>query len=67
MDELTAKLESLLSRYGVALDQDKNDGGKLWQEFRSELRSLIAEHGPEAVDAALNEIPDAAGALISFH
>jgi hypothetical protein len=27
MDELTARLESLLSRYAAVLDQDKGDSG----------------------------------------
>jgi hypothetical protein len=66
MDELTARLESLLRRYWAALGQDKGDGGKAWEQFRKELQLLIAEYGPRAVDAALNEIPDGAAA-ISLH
>jgi hypothetical protein len=68
MDELTARLESLLSRYRSVLDQGKDDdGGKTWDEFRKELQLLIAEYGASAVDAALNDIPDGAAAEISLH
>jgi hypothetical protein len=50
MDELTARLEWLLSRYWTALDQDKGDPGRAWEQFRKELQLLIAEYGPTAVD-----------------
>jgi hypothetical protein len=60
MDELTAKLEALLSRYAGAHGQDIG-------EFVKELRLLIAEYGPVAVDEALNKIPDGAGRAISIH
>ena len=66
MDELTARLESLLSRYAAALDQDEGDHGKEWEQFRKELKLLIAEYGPRAVDAALDKMPVGAGA-ISHH
>jgi hypothetical protein len=66
MDELTARLESLLGRYAATLDQDEGDRGHAWEEFRRELRLLIAEYGPEAIDAALNEMPDGAGGAISL-
>ena len=66
MDELTARLESLLSRYAAALDQDKADHGEAWEQFRNELKLLIAEYGPRAVDAALDKMPVGAGA-ISHH
>jgi hypothetical protein len=67
MDELTARLEWLLRRYWKALDQDKGDRGRALEQFREELQLLIAEYGPRAVDAALNEIPDGAAAAISLH
>jgi hypothetical protein len=66
MDELTARLESLLGRYAATLDQDEGDRGQPWEEFRRELRLLIAEYGPGAIDAALNEMPDGAGGAISL-
>jgi hypothetical protein len=56
-----------LSCYAAALDQDKGDSGKPREQFRKELQLLIAEYGPGAVDAALNEIPDGVGAAISLH
>jgi hypothetical protein len=68
MDELTARLESLFCRYAAALDRQNNDdGGKLWEQFRKELQLLIAKYGPLAVDAAIDKIPDEAGAAISVH
>jgi hypothetical protein len=67
MDELTARLESLLSRYRAALDQGKDDSGEAWELFRKELQLLIAEYGAIAIDAALNDIPDGAAAAISLH
>jgi len=66
MDELIARLESLLGRYAANLDQHEGDGGQAWEQFRRELTLLIAEYGPGAVDAALNEIPDGAGGAISL-
>jgi hypothetical protein len=66
MDELIARLESLLGRYAATLDQDEADRGQPWEQFRRELRLLIAEYGPAAVDAALNAMPDGAGATISL-
>jgi hypothetical protein len=67
MDELTARLESLLARYAAARDRDKGDGSRLWEQFRNELHLLTAEYGPTAVDAALDRLPDGAGASISLH
>jgi hypothetical protein len=66
MDELIARLEFLLGRYAATLEQDEGDGGKPWEEFRREMRLLIAEYGPEAIDAALNKMPDGAGGAISL-
>jgi hypothetical protein len=66
MDELTARLESLLSRYAGAVGQDKGSD-KPWEQFRKELQLLIAEYGAAAVAAALDRIPNGAGGAISLH
>ena len=66
MDELIARLGSLLGRHAATLDQDESNRGQPWEQFRRELELLIAEYGPGAVDAALNEIPDGAGRAISL-
>jgi hypothetical protein len=66
MDQLIARLELLLGRYAATLQQDQSDGGQPWEKFRRELALLIAEYGPEAIDAALNEMPDGAGRAISL-
>ena len=58
MDELTARLESLLRLYAEARQQDQGDGTQLTQLFSKDLRLLVAEFGPRAVDAALDKIPE---------
>jgi hypothetical protein len=65
MSELANQLDSLLRRYAAECGQDKDD--QPWTQFRNELRSLIAEYGPKAVDAALDEIPDGVGPVASLH
>jgi hypothetical protein len=67
MDELTARLEALLSRYATANGHDNCGGREAWNQFAKELRLLIAEYGPVAVDAALDKIPNGAGRAISIH
>jgi hypothetical protein len=58
MDELTARLASLLARYAAARDLDKGDGSRLSEQLRNELQLLTAEYGPTAVDAALDRLSD---------
>jgi hypothetical protein len=67
MTVLAARLEALLRSYAAARHQEKDDGSRSWEQFRTDLQSLIAEYGPNAVDAALDELPDGAGAAISLH
>ena len=67
MNDLTARIESLLRRYASVCDQDGGDSGRLWEAFRKELQMLVAEFGPRAVDAALDELPDAASPSASLH
>jgi len=67
MDELTARLESLLVRYAAARDRDDREDSQLWEQFRSELHLLTAEYGPKAVDAALDNLPDGAGRPTALH
>jgi hypothetical protein len=57
MDELGAKLEALLRHYGAAFDEE-SETGPLGNQFRTDLRMLIAEYGVAAVEAALDDIPD---------
>jgi hypothetical protein len=66
MSELIARLEALL-RDCSACDEGRHDGGQMAQQFRRDLRLLVAEYGPSAVDAALDELPDGAGAPASHH
>ena len=67
MDELTARLKSLFSRYAAALDHRRGDGVQLADQFRKDLRMLVAEFGQPAIDAALGDLPDAASPSISIH
>jgi hypothetical protein len=67
MDDLIARLESLLHRYATDLDQGHGDGAKLAQRFRKALKLLVAEYGLRAVDAALDEMPDEPGPSITLH
>jgi len=60
MDELTARLESLLRFYAGAGPYDQDDGAQLAQQFSKALQLLVAEFGPNAVDAALDQMPDGA-------
>ena len=66
MNDLIARLEALLWGY-AACREGQDDDGQLMQRFRRDLRLLVAEYGPNAVDAALDELPDGAGARASQH
>ena len=59
MEDLTARLEALLRRYAAAIDQGQGDGTELADQFRKDLRSLVAEYGQPAIDAALDESSEA--------
>ncbi len=67
MDDLTARLEALLRRYAVAIDQGQGEAAQLADEFRKGLRLLVAEFGQPAIDAALDELPKAASPSVSLH
>jgi hypothetical protein len=67
MDELTARLESLLRLYAGARQQDEGDGIQLAQLVGKDLQLLVAEFGPRAVDAALDKIPDGSWQPGSLH
>jgi hypothetical protein len=60
MDDLTTRLEELLSRYAAAFDQPQDLG----EQFRRDLQLLVAEFGYDAVKAALDEIPDAPSGVL---
>ena len=52
MDELPARLEAILRRYATSYDQPDDR-----EQFRKGLELLVAEYGPQAVTAALDEVP----------
>ena len=67
MNDLIARLESLMRRLdATACDQAEGDAASA-EQFRKELQSLVSEYGPEAVNAALDEMPDAASPSVSLH
>jgi hypothetical protein len=68
MNELTARLESLLRRlHAVADDESDPAAVRLRAQFCAELQSLVSEYGPEAVYAALDDLPDVASPSVSLH
>jgi hypothetical protein len=67
MDGLIARIESLLRGCAAACDEGQGDGGRLVEQFRRDLRLLVAEYGPSAVDRALDEFSDKAGLRVSLH
>ena len=67
MDDLKAHLAALFRNFAVALNQPQGDGPRLVEQFRKELNLLIAQYGQEAVDAALDDLPDAKLPPASLH
>lgn len=65
MDDLTARLEALLRLYAAAFDERQDD--QLGKRFRKDLQMLVAEYGPQAVNAALDALPNAASPSGSLH
>ena len=59
MDDLKARLAALFRHFAAALRQRQGDGPRLAEQFWKELNLLIAQYGQEAVDAALDDLPDA--------
>jgi hypothetical protein len=68
MNDLTARLESLLRRLCAgAYDQTEGGEAQLGDQFRKDLQSLVTDYGPEAVNAALDELPDVASPSVALH
>jgi hypothetical protein len=66
MSDLAARLEALLRIYAAAC-QGQLDDAKSGEAFRKDLQLLIADYGYDAVDAALDELPDQALPSASLH
>jgi hypothetical protein len=62
MDDLTARLESLLRRLRPCAEDDR-----MGEQFRRELELLIAEYGSQTVNAALDALPDETSSSVSLH
>jgi len=67
MDDLTARLDSLLRRYAAAHDQGEGDAARAKARFRKELEPLVAQHGYRAVITALNKLADAPSRSAAVH
>jgi hypothetical protein len=65
--DLSTAHEALLQRYAAALDPRHGDGALSADQFREDLRMLVAEYGQPAVDVALGDLPDALSPSISRH
>jgi len=67
--ELQARLEVLFRRYAAGLDPRARlpAPDEIVEHFRAEIRTLVAEYGHEAVDAALDAIPRDGWPSASLH
>jgi hypothetical protein len=66
MNDLTVRLEALLRLYASTYDGGNIDTAGLAEQFRKDLRLLVAEYGSDAVDAALDEVPNVALPSVSL-
>jgi hypothetical protein len=66
MSDLAARLEALLRIY-VAACQGRLDDARSGEAFRKGLQLLMAEYGFDAVDAALDELPDDVMPAVYLH
>jgi hypothetical protein len=67
MDNLTARLDSLLRLYAAAHEAGEGDAARVRVQFRKELEPLVAQHGRRAVITALNKLADAPPRSVSVH
>jgi hypothetical protein len=67
MDDLTARLDSLLRRYAAVHDQGEGDAAGVTARFRKDLKPLVAQYGYRAVITALNKLADAPSQPVSIH
>jgi len=69
MDDLTAQLEALLFRHARWLDPGSDPASyeQSVEQFRKEMKVLIATFGQAAVDAALDEMPEESWPSVSLH
>jgi hypothetical protein len=55
---LRARLEAVLRLYAKVFELDGCEDEAVQERFRGDLRLLIADYGPSAVEAMLDDIPD---------
>jgi hypothetical protein len=68
MDDLTAQLEALLLRHARWVDHSGPAAfERSLEQFRMDMRRLIAEFGHATVDAALDDMPDEPWPSASLH
>jgi hypothetical protein len=66
MSYLPTRLEALFRIYAAAC-LGQLDDARSAERFRKGLKLLIADYGYEAVDAALDELPERASLSTSLH
>jgi hypothetical protein len=67
MDDLTARLDSLLRRYAAIHDEGEGDAAGARARFRKDLKPLVAQYGYRAVITALNKLADNPSQSVSVH
>jgi hypothetical protein len=55
---LRVRLQALLRLYAEVFELDGCEDEAVREQFRNDLRLLIADYGPSAVEATLDDIPD---------
>jgi len=56
-----------LRLYAAACDQGHLDSSRSAEQFRKDLQLLVADYDHDAVDAALDQLPDVASPSVSLH
>jgi hypothetical protein len=67
MEDLPARLDTLLRLFAEADAKGPLDRARLVKRFRNDLQLLITEYGADAVDEALDKLPDEAWPSVLPH
>jgi hypothetical protein len=67
MDDLTARLDSLLRGYAAVHDPGEGNAAQARARFRKDLKPLLAQYGYRAVITALNRLADTPSQSVSVH
>jgi hypothetical protein len=67
MEDLAARLDSLPRLFAVADAKGPLHRARLVKRIRNDLQLLITEYGTDAVDEALDKLPDGAWPSVLLH